>query len=798
MPRVKRQPARRLQQEGGTASVVDIQQEIERWNGVKTAHEFLNDMQVAQMLLDCYDLIGGNGLTWTNKEPPQSDEALQLKQKAEEGWETLQEICALMVESPEEEVEEEKEEDIVVIPLRKSRRKQVKVQHIKEEIEADAFVADALEEAVEESSADAEYVPETGSPGDEDPSSDWEILKKKTKHKAESPPKPPTARKRGDPEKGGAAKKEPKETKVKREPKEPKVVREPKRKTPKKEKVPKEPAEPKPKKQRAGAVSRIVYECKMCLIQYESEESADDFKTHYKTHLPPGESDKDLRLSECANILWLCLTCGLVVKNLYSHRSMKHHPSYRKPRMCDTCGKILRTESSWKNHKNIHIAQKAGTQHMCELCGKTFTMKSFLRDHMKRHTNKRPFICDMCGKDFKCNPHLIRHKLIHENVKPLTCDQCGKGFSSQYNLKGHLRVHTGEKPYKCDLCTAAFTHNVSLKTHKKTTHGIDVWSSQQSQVLQTFDDSILRGSLKKIVPSLQDDPDDDDEYTDIIIKEEGDGKYTLQKEVERCTDELQRTCEEERLLQQETEATSSDGNQQQQGNEVGISCPVAMAMAATNLVGDEQESDQQSQTPVDVGSEQQQQQQPPESPQYQHADNRTQQQQSQTAVDVTSKQQQQPPASPQYQHADNSAQHHHQQSQTAVDVASKQQQQQQPPASPQYQHADNSQQPQQLLHHQPQHHLQQQLQQLQQQQHQTSQPTDGIGHQRLSEHQPHPSQPLHPMGQPPASHLQGMVPMLHGMPPTPRVPGSSHTQNIYDLVTNIPYHQRPHHMYNYQ
>ena len=56
MPRVKRQPARRLQQAGGSgsksASLIDIDTEIDRWNGVKSAHELLNDMQVAKILLD--------------------------------------------------------------------------------------------------------------------------------------------------------------------------------------------------------------------------------------------------------------------------------------------------------------------------------------------------------------------------------------------------------------------------------------------------------------------------------------------------------------------------------------------------------------------------------------------------------------------------------------------------------------------------------------------------------------------------------------------------------------------------
>ncbi|XP_072034814.1 uncharacterized protein [Amphiura filiformis] len=505
MPRVKRQPARRLQQEGGTASVVDIQQEIERWNGVKTAHEFLNDMQVAQMLLDCYDLIGGNGLTWTNKEPPQSDEALQLKQKAEEGWETLQEICALMVESPEEEVEEEKEEDIVVIPLRKSRRKQVKVQHIKEEIEADAFVADALEEAVEESSADAEYVPETGSPGDEDPSSDWEILKKKTKHKAESPPKPPTARKRGDPEKGGAAKKEPKETKVKREPKEPKVVREPKRKTPKKEKVPKEPAEPKPKKEskRSGhqpvMPGHVIYECKVCATRVNS--SKDEFLLHYASHgdETAATADGKIDIAKAAKLFFYCIKCDFVTHNRASHFSVKHSVVKEKTRICDICGASCANFNKWRYHRQSHM--KSNKRFLCPICSKPFAKKSLLGAHIKRHSNKRSYICDLCGNVLKSQETLRRHKQTHLKMKPLTCTLCSKGFTSNYNLKCHMRSHTGEKPYRCDVCNSAFAHRISLRTHKKSVHGEDIMDTQY--LIQEYDEELVQESKRTVIEVVE-------------------------------------------------------------------------------------------------------------------------------------------------------------------------------------------------------------------------------------------------------------------------------------------------------
>ena len=415
--------------------------------------------------------------------------------------------------------------------------------------------------------------------------------------------------------------------------------------------------------------------------------------------------------------------------------------------MCDTCGKILKTGSSWKNHKKIHVAQKEGIQHECTLCGKTFTMKAFLRDHMKRHTDKRPFICDLCGKDFKSNPHLNRHKLTHNNSKPLTCEHCGKGFGSQYNLKSHLRTHTGEKPFKCDMCPAAFTHNVSLKSHKKSAHGIDLWSIQQSQVLKTFDDSVLKGSLQKIIQAKMDE--DEAEGVPNIKVEPGTGKETLQREAERCADQLQKKAEEDQVSSEKTseEATSRGlgiSNQEQQGKDAGMGCPVAMAMAATNLVGNEQ---QQQSSPVPVGliSVQQQQQQQQQLQQHQQ-----QQQQHQVT------------ASHHYHHTESNLQqqqqHHHQH----------QQQEQQ------------------------QHHHQHQQQEHHQVHQQPSQAAERIQpHPLQVPEQPHLSHPTHHMPHP--LPVQGMIPP-HGVLPA-RLPVSSQGQVVYDMV-NIPF-QRPHNMYNY-
>ena len=154
-----------------------------------------------------YDLIGGNALSWTEKDPPHPDEAMKLKEVSEEGSKTLQEIQLLMAvkeeqdepPSPVKQTSPAKQPSPVEQPSpvkRSSRRKQAKVLDDVKEDAADEEeagldgVAAELDDVVEAlNKGDEEYVPEMDEPQDDDDalSIDNEV---KTRSKTQtSPPK---------------------------------------------------------------------------------------------------------------------------------------------------------------------------------------------------------------------------------------------------------------------------------------------------------------------------------------------------------------------------------------------------------------------------------------------------------------------------------------------------------------------------------------------------------------------------------------------------------------------------------
>ncbi|XP_072034330.1 uncharacterized protein [Amphiura filiformis] len=136
-----------------------IREEFVRWDNVKTAHDLVDDMEVARMLLDCYDLIGGNFLVWSDQAklaPPPLHATLFLQHVSEEGWEVLQEIKALGG------WRQDKDKDKTEPEQRKSKRKQARVRHI-EPVQVKQEVVDP-EDGEDRDSQDDDYVPS----GDDD------------------------------------------------------------------------------------------------------------------------------------------------------------------------------------------------------------------------------------------------------------------------------------------------------------------------------------------------------------------------------------------------------------------------------------------------------------------------------------------------------------------------------------------------------------------------------------------------------------------------------------------------------
>ncbi len=229
-----------------------------------------------------------------------------------------------------------------------------------------------------------------------------------------------------------------------------------------------------------------IYDCKTCPSRFENIEA---MKAHYmETHLDPnqllelhlnaggGDPDACIDIKSIADILYKCSQCNEIARTLD-----KHYVKHTFPRICEKCGKICHSQTTWRSHKKSHTDLNRNEKYACKICGKKYSFRG-IKKHVKSHSDERPWVCEICGSAFKVSEHLRLHKSIHADIKKYTCTYCGKGFCKKYNLKGHLRTHSGEKPFKCKHCAESFTHNVSLKTHVKKAHGIDLWKTPESEI----------------------------------------------------------------------------------------------------------------------------------------------------------------------------------------------------------------------------------------------------------------------------------------------------------------------------
>ncbi|XP_072034331.1 uncharacterized protein [Amphiura filiformis] len=565
-----------------------IREEFVRWDNVKTAHDLVDDMEVARMLLDCYDLIGGNFLVWSDQAklaPPPLHATLFLQHVSEEGWEVLQEIKALGG------WRQDKDKDKTEPEQRKSKRKQARVRHI-EPVQVKQEVVDP-EDGEDRDSQDDDYVP-SGDDDDDFVPEEEDIQPKRLTKMIRKPKSRPDRGKKAtkkkvaqveaqesdddateDEEKDEEEETSPQPAQRKRGRPKKREVRPPPppRKSKKKKPKPEEQETPAPMEsirgnstapmesiggsgttpmestsgygtapmesiiRRNGTFTRRIYQCKICSTGCKTRT---EFRKHFKEHLEPKDkARKEINVAENSFLLHHCLKCDL----FFTEESVKYHRkvhSYRNKDMdimCDICGKLFKNKCVWRAHMKAHKAKESGKRFLCEVCNKEFVQMKDLKAHLQKHTYKRVITCEKCGKGFKTNSKLRRHMKVHSEVKPFTCKQCGKGFTLKYNLKGHQRMHTGEKPFKCDICNAAFTHNVSLKTHKRSAHGIDMWKDQKPQELQEIDHKIVADPNLFVQYEVQNVSKEEDDTVQSWIKE----NLNLSKESggsQNCTGEI--------------------------------------------------------------------------------------------------------------------------------------------------------------------------------------------------------------------------------------------------------------------
>ena len=183
-------------------------------------------------------------------------------------------------------------------------------------------------------------------------------------------------------------------------------------------------------------------------------------------------------------------------------------------KICNICGKTLKTENGLKRHLKIHnlkthkrklnddieiievttkATKKKSKMYNCSQCPKKFKHVSNFYRHGQTHSKERidsyrkhrksqsqdnllpthktkdkSVTCDICCKTFCNKDSLTRHMKIHSGIKPYSCSVCKLEFARGDQLKQHMRAaHLNEKPYKCPYCAMSFKYSIYVKRHLK-------------------------------------------------------------------------------------------------------------------------------------------------------------------------------------------------------------------------------------------------------------------------------------------------------------------------------------------
>lgn len=89
----------------------------------------------------------------------------------------------------------------------------------------------------------------------------------------------------------------------------------------------------------------------------------------------------------------------------------------------EKCFKSFRSQDSLENHEKVHKAKsdRDPKDFSCETCGRVLSTKQSLKEHTYTHLQKKLFRCSEigCGKTFKQSSQLCNHRKVHKEARQM-------------------------------------------------------------------------------------------------------------------------------------------------------------------------------------------------------------------------------------------------------------------------------------------------------------------------------------------------------------------------------------------